>query len=103
MQTCLASGQCFVFGISVYDSFESQQVASTGVVPMPNLQTEQLLGGHAVMAIGYNNAQKRLLVRNSWGLDWGLSGNLKGYFTLPYDYVTNPNLASDFWTVVKDV
>jgi C1A family cysteine protease len=103
MRTCLASGQCFVFGFSVYESFESQAMANTGVMPMPNLQTEQLLGGHAVMAIGYNDAEQRMLIRNSWGLGWGLAGELSGYFTMPYSYLTNPNLASDFWTVIKEM
>ena len=51
--------------------------------------------------IGYNDYEKRFLVRNSWGPDWGLRGTNAGYFTMPYDYLANPNLASDFWCVVK--
>lgn len=102
MRACLANKQAFVFGFQVYDSFESDAVANTGVLNMPG-PSEQLLGGHAVMAMGYNDAQKRFLVKNSWGRGWGLKGNLDGYFTIPYAYLTDPNLASDFWTVVKDV
>lgn len=102
MRTSLANGQPFVFGFTVYDSFESQQVANTGVLNLP-ASTEQVLGGHAVMAIGYNDAQQRFLIKNSWGKGWGLSGELSGYFTIPYAYLTNPSLASDFWTVVKDI
>lgn len=94
MRGCLASGYPFVFGFTVYESFESDQVASTGHVPMP-APTEQQIGGHAVMAVGYDDANLWLVVRNSWGPGWGMSG----YFTLPYAYVTQPSLAADFWTV----
>lgn len=94
MKGCLASGYPFVFGFSVYDSFESQQVASTGNVAMP-ASHEQLLGGHAVLAVGYDDSQQRFIVRNSWGAKWGM----QGYFTMPYAYLTEPGLASDFWTI----
>jgi C1A family cysteine protease len=94
LRACLASGYPFVFGFTVYESFESKDVASTGVVPMP-APHEGTLGGHAVLAVGYDDAQKRFIVRNSWGTGWGLDG----YFTIPYDYLTNRGLASDFWTL----
>ena len=94
MKGCLASGYPFVFGFTVYDSFESQQVAQTGVVPMP-AAGESVLGGHAVMAVGYDDSQQRFIVRNSWGANWGM----KGYFTMPYAYLTERNLSSDFWTI----
>jgi C1A family cysteine protease len=96
MKSCLASGFPFVFGFTVYESFESQPVAQTGLVPMPAVG-EQVLGGHAVLAVGYDDAQQRFIVRNSWGTTWGM----QGYFTMPYAYLTqaHPALASDFWTV----
>ena len=93
IKTCLALGFPFVFGFTVYDSFESDSVAATGIMPMP-LATENVLGGHAVMAVGYNDASQYLIVRNSWGV-WGD----KGYFYMPYSYVLSPNLASDFWMI----
>ena len=95
LKSCLAAGYPFVFGFTVYSSFESDQVANTGVVPMPNLQTEQVLGGHAVLAVGYDDSQQRFIVRNSWGPNWGM----QGYFTIPYAYLTDSTLASDFWTI----
>lgn len=94
IRQCLAQGYPVIFGFSVYASFESAEVARTGVAPMPG-PTETLLGGHAVLAVGYDDATARLLVRNSWGDQWGD----KGYFTLPYDYLEDPNLASDLWTI----
>jgi len=94
MKGCLASGYPFVFGFSVYDSFEGDAVAKTGMVPMP-APKEKLLGGHAVLAVGYDDKQQRFLVRNSWGKSWGLGG----YFTMPYAYMTDSNLCDDLWTI----
>jgi C1A family cysteine protease len=94
MLTCLAEGFPFVFGFSVYESFQTQKVARSGIVNMPK-KKEKILGGHAVMAVGFNQKDKRFLVRNSWGKDWGMSG----YFTMPYKYLEE--LAGDFWTIRK--
>ena len=94
MKGCLASGYPFVFEFSVYDSFESTQVAKTGIVLMPATGEKQL-GGHAVLAVGYDDKQRRFIVRNSWGCGWGMGG----YFTMPYTYLSDDNLADDFWTI----
>lgn len=94
LKECLVSGKCFILGIAVYHSFESENVAKTGVVPMP-AKDEQLLGYHAVTCVGYSNEQKHWIMLNSWGQNWGASG----FFYLPYDYLTEENLASDMWTI----
>jgi C1A family cysteine protease len=94
MKGCLASGYPFVFGFTVYESFESDQVARTGVVPMP-AAAEKVLGGHAVLAVGYDDTAQRFIVRNSWGRRWGIAG----YYTMPYAYLADDNLAADFWTI----
>jgi C1A family cysteine protease len=94
--TCLASGYPFVCGFTVYDSFESPEVAKSGVVALPK-PSEGVLGGHAVLAVGYDMAAGTFLVRNSWGEKWGKNG----YFTMPFAYLTDPHLASDFWTIRK--
>ena len=94
MKGCLAEGFPFVFGFSVYESFESDEVTKTGVAPMP-AKGETLMGGHAVLAVGYDDSDERLLVRNSWSEGWGM----KGYFTLPYGYLTERALSSDFWSI----
>ncbi len=94
LRTSLADEYPVVFGFSVYESFESDEVAATGVVPMPKL-TERLLGGHAVLAVGYDDTSARVIVRNSWGPKWGDAG----YFTLPYEYVTSKELSDDFWSI----
>ncbi|HNW97778.1 MAG TPA: C1 family peptidase [Bacteroidales bacterium] len=94
MQSCLAEGYPFVFGFTVYDAFESSAVAKSGKLDLPK-PSEGECGGHAVLAVGYDDTTKRFIVRNSWGNKWGQ----KGYFTMPYDYLLNENLADDFWSV----
>lgn len=93
LKGALAAGLPVVFGFTVYDEFESEQVAQTGIVPMPGAGSQQV-GGHAVVAVGYNDSTQRFLVRNSWGADWGQAG----YFEIPYAYVLS-SLASDFWVI----
>ncbi len=83
-----------MFGFAVYESFESETVAKTGRVPMPK-PGEAEIGGHAVMAVGYNDASGSFIVRNSWGPAWGDHG----YFTMPYAYLADNDLSDDFWTI----
>jgi len=94
LRGCLASGFPFVFGFSVYTSFEEQGVATTGIVPMPGEKDSQL-GGHAVLAVGYDDPRRQFIVRNSWGPNWGDNG----YCYMPYAYLLDSSLASDFWTI----
>lgn len=95
LKISLAEGLPVVTGILVYESFESDAVAKTGIVPMPNPKNEQLLGGHAVLAVGYDDSKQYVIMRNSWGASWGD----KGYFYLPYTYFTDPNgYVTDMWT-----
>lgn len=97
MKGCLASGLPFVCGISVYQSFESDEAAKTGTVPMPG-QGEQLLGGHAILICGFRDSDQKWIFRNSWSNQWGD----QGYGYLDYSYLLNAGLASDFW-VIKTV
>jgi C1A family cysteine protease len=94
MKGCLASGYPFVLGFTVYGSFESDVVARTGEMPMPGPR-ESVVGGHAVLAIGYDDGKQRFRVRNSWGTNWGVKGN----FTMPYAYLLDESLSDDFWQV----
>ena len=94
MRACLADGYPMIFGFTVYENFESEAMARTGRLEMP-APGEHVVGGHAVLAIGYDDRQRRFLIRNSWGEAWGM----KGDFTMPYDYLLNENLSDDFWTI----
>jgi len=94
MKACISEGFPFVFGFIVFSSFMSEHVKNSGHMVMPSMY-DQFLGGHAVMAIGYDDAKKHFIIRNSWGEEWGD----KGYFYMPYDYICHPALTQDHWTV----
>ena len=94
LKSIISQGNTIVFGFSVYESFESQEVASSGVMPMP-AKSEKLLGGHAVLMVGYT--KDHYIVRNSWGTAWGDHG----YFYMPKDYPINSDLADDFWVITS--
>jgi C1A family cysteine protease len=85
----IADKHLVAFGISLYESFESPAVASTGIVPVPS-PAEGLLGGHEMDIVGYDDSRQMFKVRNSWGTSWGLSG----YCWIPYSYVMSAG--SDF-------
>ena len=91
---CLAQGFPFAFGFQVYEEFESDEVAKTGILTLPRAD-EEPLGGHAVVCAGYDDAKQVFFIRNSWGSDWGL----QGYFEMPYAYLLDSQLSDDFWCV----
>jgi C1A family cysteine protease len=105
IKASINAGFPVVIGFTVYASFESGtwwQPSDTGKMPYPNVNTEQVLGGHAVAIVGYNDAMTGpggqtgyFIVRNSWGTGWGQSG----YFYMPYSVINNANMSSDFWSV----
>jgi C1A family cysteine protease len=96
----LAAGLPCMFGFSVYSSFPGVG-DGTGEIPYPK-PGDRFLGGHAVVVVGYDDAKKigkvkgALLIRNSWGTEWGDHG----YGWLPYAYVEK-GLAVDFWSLVQ--
>ena len=98
IKTAIFQKHPVIFGFLVYESFESHEVAQSGIQPMPS-PTEQCLGGHAVLAVGFDDSKKAFWVRNSWGTDWGQAG----YFLMPYDYIINSKLASDFWIIESEI
>ena len=106
VKSYLAAGHPSMFGFTVYSCID--QADATGKIPYP-CKGERILGGHAVMAVGYDDKMKiknagsggvettgALLIRNSWGTGWGDSG----YGWLPYEYVLK-GLAEDFWSILK--
>ena len=95
MKAVLSNRQTIAFGFTVFESFESPEVAKTGIVPMPS-RGERTLGGHEVLLVGYLRDQPNYgLVRNSWGDGWGIGG----YFLMPWSYILDTHLASDFRTI----
>ena len=97
IKNCLASGFPIIFGVDIYTSFESHETMKTGVIPMPDVNIEENLGGHCILLVSYFDDTKKFIIQNSWGTGVGLNGT--GYFSIDYDYVLSPDLASDFWTI----
>ena len=98
LKQCLIEGFPIVFGFHVYESFK--QTEQTGITPIPK-DGEKLKGGHAICAVGFLEDKQVFLCRNSWGSDW--NKQMQGYFYMPYEYIINPKLAGDFWTVRRVV
>ena len=104
VKQAVCNGYPIVFGFDVYSSFETDTVESSGIAPMPDISKEQLLGGHCVVIVGYDDSitipnTKNLgafICRNSWGTSWGKNG----YFYLSYDYI-NSSLSSDYWIITS--
>lgn len=94
LKKSILSGFPFVFGFAVYASFETEEVAKTGMVPMPK-PNEEMVGGHAVCAVGFDDEKQCFLIKNSYGPNWGLDN----YFYMPYAYVSDPRLCDDFWVL----
>lgn len=97
MINALNNNYPFVVGIEVYDSFEDENVQKTGIVPYPNTKREILLGGHAIVCVGYDSNKKLWIMRNSWGTEWGD----KGYFYIPLEYLLNDKFTSELWIIQK--
>lgn len=90
VKASLAAGNPVAFGFIVYEKF--MKIGADGKMPMPGM-FEKRLGGHAVLAVGYDDSQKSLIVRNSWSPKWADNG----YFYMPYDFAKSGK-AMDWWT-----
>lgn len=89
LKECLAAGFPFVFGFAVYENFYQ----GDGI--FMDFPKGRLMGGHAVMAVGYDDTLQRFTIRNSWGESWGDGG----YFYMPYSILTDPNISRDLWAL----
>lgn len=104
----LAAGFPCMFGFTVYSSLYIDENIEQGLIPFPDRDRDRVAGGHAVVAVGYNDFKRircsngsgetrgALLIRNSWGKDWGN----EGYGWLPYEYVLK-GLTADWWSLLK--
>lgn len=101
LQGCLdalTNGFPIIIGFQVYSSFESIVVSRTGMMPYPNKRRERLLGGHAVLLVGYDMQRQVFIARNSWGSGWGD----RGYFYMPFEVIDDKTMSGDFW-IIKSV
>jgi C1A family cysteine protease len=96
LKTYLAAEYSIVFRATLYALFEQAGPNKRGAIPLPK-KGEQVLGGNAQVIVGYDDSRPMFKVPNSWGTDW----TLKGDEWIPYAYLTNFNLADDFWTLRK--
>lgn len=98
MKALLSNRQTIAFGFTVFESFESDDVARHGLVPVPDVHSERVLGGHEVLVVGYLKSEPNYaLVRNSWGSDWAISG----YCLFPWAILLDRSMSSDFRTVYR--
>ena len=94
VKASLDEGYPAVFGFVVFSSI--REASKTGMLPVPSLQEDEVLGGHATVAVGYDDEKGCLILRNSWSDQWGD----KGYFYMPYEYFnTQFGLVADGWTL----
>ena len=94
LKAALVGGSPVVIGISVFTAFEGDDVAKTGVVPMPD-EKDAPIGGHAMLAIGYGQKPGYFTVQNSWASDWGSNG----LCFIPEAYLGSSLLGSDYWQI----
>lgn len=97
---CLAQGYPFLFGFQCYESLMSDETMETGNIPLPK-PNESCIGGHAILCTGYDQDKQVFYLKNSWGTGIGL--NQSGYFTISFEYINNPNLADEFYTIRRKV
>ena len=90
----LAAGYPVIFAVKVIAPFLSAEAENTGVIPTPQY-TDQIVGGHAMVLVGYDNNTRQFEFVNSWGSKWGKADALggRGYGTIPFSYVTSPNFS----------
>jgi C1A family cysteine protease len=94
MKRAISNGLPFMVSLDIYASFYSDEVKNTGIVPMP-VPGDYFVSDHSVVCVGYDDNRQLFIMRNSIGTEWGD----KGYFYIPYDYLTSSTLSFDMWII----
>lgn len=97
VQAAVASCFPVIIGLTLFESFESELAATTGIIPMPDIHNEQMIGGHCMAVVGYGQQPGHFTVQNSWGAGWGD----KGFCYMPYDLIGSSKFGSDYWIITK--
>lgn len=95
IRLALSSGLPILYGFLAYESFESDDLAKTGIMKYPDIEKEKALGGHCVLIVGYDDDTRTVKCQNTWGTQWGNNG----YFTVSYRIIQNENISWDFYII----
>lgn len=93
----LLENNLVICGIKIFENFNNKLTVKTGQVVIPILDEEELIGGHSIVIVGFDDNKKNFIFINSWGKNWGING--VGF--IPYDYISNLELADEFFVLTK--
>lgn len=81
-----------VVGIVLFDNWNSN---SNGLIPVPEIGKDKLIGSHTITIVGYNNRKKYFIFQNTLGEIWGSHG----FGTIEYEYISNSDFCGDVYSL----